>query len=234
MKKHVLISIFIFTLLASATVAEAFVPTEEYTTRNICGWNVLISPDLAAQPELDRKAMGMLELQLAQIEIVVPPEAVERLKTVKIWIQADEKSPAGACFHPSEQWLREHGVNPDKAGAVDIQNARGMLTEYDRQPMLVLHELAHAYHFHFLPDGFDNADVQRARTAALEAGRYKSVLSYWQQTEPAYASTNPQEYFAELTECYFGENDFYPFVKTEFREYDPDGFAMIEALWGVK
>jgi hypothetical protein len=28
----------------------------------------------------------------------------------------------------------------------------------------------------------------------------------------AYATTDPKEYFAEISEAYFGKNDFYPFT----------------------
>ena len=49
--------------------------------------------------------------------------------------------------------------------------------------------------------------------------------------ERAYGMNNPQEYFAELTEAYFGTNDFYPFVKPELAEHDAQGYAAIESLW---
>jgi hypothetical protein len=46
-----------------------------------------------------------------------------------------------------------------------------------------------------------------------------------------YALSNDREYFAELTESYFGKNDFEPFTRDELRAFDPDGYAMIEQLW---
>jgi Mlc titration factor MtfA (ptsG expression regulator) len=59
-------------------------------------------------------------------------------------------------------------------------------------------------------------------------------LRYSGEEEKAYAATNPMEYFAELSETYFGTNDFYPFVRAELRIHDPKAFAMVETLWGVK
>ena len=47
----------------------------------------------------------------------------------------------------------------------------------------------------------------------------------------AYALTNQMEYFSELTECFFGLNDFYPFNNQELREYDPAGYAMMQKVW---
>ena len=46
--------------------------------------------------------------------------------------------------------------------------------------------------------------------------------------------TNEKEYFAESTEAFFGTNDFYPFVRAELKEYDPDMFALLCEVWGVK
>jgi hypothetical protein len=40
------------------------------------------------------------------------------------------------------------------------------------------------------------------------------------------------EYF--LTSPYFGKNDFYPYVQSGLKEFDPAGFEMIENLWGVR
>jgi hypothetical protein len=44
--------------------------------------------------------------------------------------------------------------------------------------------------------------------------------------------TNPQEFFAEMTESYFGTNDFYPFVAGELRQVEPEVFALLKEIWG--
>ena len=48
----------------------------------------------------------------------------------------------------------------------------------------------------------------------------------------AYALNNEREYFAELTEAFFGRNDYYPFVATDLAEYDPQGYAVLRQVWG--
>ena len=48
----------------------------------------------------------------------------------------------------------------------------------------------------------------------------------------AYAKTNRAEYFAELTEAYFGKNDFYPFTRAELEKHDPVGFKLMKDAWG--
>ena len=37
---------------------------------------------------------------------------------------------------------------------------------------------------------------------------------------------------AEMTECYFGSNDFYPFVTGELKQAEPETFALLADIWG--
>ena len=43
-----------------------------------------------------------------------------------------------------------------------------------------------------------------------------------------------EEYFAELTEAYFGQNDWFPHNREELRNYDPRGYKMIEEVWSAE
>ena len=47
-----------------------------------------------------------------------------------------------------------------------------------------------------------------------------------------YGLTNQKEFFAEMTECYFGSNDFYPFVTGELMQAEPEIFALLAEIWG--
>ena len=47
-----------------------------------------------------------------------------------------------------------------------------------------------------------------------------------------YALTNAKEYFAELSEAYFGRNDFYPFTRKELEKHDPAGYRLMRETWG--
>jgi len=49
--------------------------------------------------------------------------------------------------------------------------------------------------------------------------------------QQAYAAQNHLEYFAELSCAYFVGCNYAPFNRAELKEYDPAGFALIEALW---
>ena len=243
MKRIVLLfELFCLTLLALTASARSeerkiyapYVPTSEYEARDVCGWTVYVAADLRANPELEKKSMRLITLQLTQIQVLIPEKALKEIQKTPIWIQEKDPTYTNMCFHVSREWLETHGVNPDKTNGIDIPNAQYYLNEYDRQPMALLHELAHSYHFKTVENGYNNEVILHAYKNAMENKLYDRVLNYYQQEGKAYSATNPMEYFAELTECYFGENDFYPFVKTEFRRHDPVGFAMIEQIWGVK
>lgn len=213
----------------------AFALTQQYESRVVEGWTVLVNRDfLAGQPELAERALTLLRSQLDQVVRRLPGEAVATLRGVKIWLEEAEPHHPCMAYHPDAGWLKAHGMNPEKARCVEIANARNFLKWTLDQPWMVLHELAHGYHHQALEAGFANSEVEAAYRRAMEAGSYRSVLRINGREEKAYAATNPMEYFAEGTEAFFGANDFYPFVRPELRKHDPDLCALLGKLWGSK
>lgn len=229
-------------LCASLAVASAqesgtsskpsFIPTSLYRTRRIQGWTVRVDPALlAARRDLGRPALELLNAKLLDIVRAVPPRALAELRKVPIWISVHDGHAPCAEYHPNRQWLADNGYNPDKAKCVEIGNAANFLMWSKDQPAMVLHELAHSYHDRVL--GFENAEVQAAYDAALRSGKYRAVLRIDGRIEKAYALTDAKEFFAECSEALFGTNDFYPFVRAELGQYDPDTYALLKRLWGV-
>ena len=96
-------------------------------------------------------------------------------------------------------------------------------------PMMILHELAHAYHHQVL--GFEHPRIKAAFDRAAQSGTYDAVLRGNGNTERAYAITNHKEYFAETSEALFGTNDFYPFNRIELARHDPGMHALLLDLW---
>ena len=94
---------------------------------------------------------------------------------------------------------------------------------------MVLHELSHAWHHQYL--GFGHTGIRTAFEDAMAAGLYDSVPYATGGSYEAYATTDHKEYFAELTEAWFWENDYYPFNRAELLEFDPVGAAVVEAAW---
>lgn len=226
-------------LLAGIATAEEAAPqydaTEAYQPRQVAGWTVLVNKSLLeSQPAVAEEAMTLLGQQLYLVQRHVPEEAVKKLQTVKIWVERAHPKHACMCYHPDAGWLRENGMNPDKAGGVEIANVKNFLRWTIQQPYMVLHEMAHAYHHQFLPAGYRNAEVREVYERAMEAKSYEKVLRINGRDDRHYATTNPMEYFAEASEAYFGTNDFYPYVRSELQRHDPAMHDLLGKLWRVK
>jgi hypothetical protein len=209
-------------------------PTEAYAAETIEGWTVLVNGSFRrGNEQLLTDTLALLRQQLYLIVRNLPPRAVDKLRQIKIWVEEAEPHHPCMCYHPDPGWLREHDMNPDKARSVELANARNFLTWTHNQPWMVFHELAHGYHDQFLADGFENAEVRAALERVARAKTYESVLHINGRRKRHYALTDPQEYFAESSEAYFGTNDFFPFVRSELKEVDPAGCSLLEALWGT-
>jgi hypothetical protein len=211
---------------ALSLASQDFTPTAEFQERRIEGWTVKVHRDVP--PE----ALRLLETRLQDIARLVPARAVEELRKVPIWIGGRDGKKSVAQYHPNRGWLEKNGYNPEKAKAVDLGPPETLVQETRRQPFLVLHELSHAYHDRVL--GFGHEAIRAAYEEAVRNGRYDSVLFWDGRRVKHYALTDPQEYFAEGTEAYFGTNDFYPFVRAELREHDPRLVEVLERVWGVR
>jgi hypothetical protein len=218
-------------LLLLAPGAFAFEPTESYKKREIQGFTVLVNPEVEKHPEEAKAAFAELDAQLKNVCAVVPEKPLAELKKVKFWVEWKAKKNGAAEFHTSRGWLKDNGYNPDKAGGVEINNLVNFTAWSKKtQPWMVLHELAHAYHFRVLGEKYE--PLQGAYKQAVERKLYDEVAFVTGGKKKAYAATNPAEYFAELSEAYFGKNDFAPFTRTELEKHDPVGFAMLKKAWG--
>ncbi len=201
-----------------------------YVSAELRGWTVIVNRGLlGAQPELTRRALGLLDARLAEIERTVYRLPLRRLQKVPIWIEGGVPGLRGVMYHWSADWLRERGYNPEKARSVEIVDLRDFIAWSQTQPWLVMHELAHAYHDRAL--GEHNEAILAAYENAKRSGLYTQVKYIDGSTRPAYALTNRMEYFAELTEAYLGVNDFFPFRRDELARHDPQGFALMEQVW---
>ncbi len=219
----------------SNTSATPFDSTDRYETREIQGWTIRINKTfLQNQPELSKNTIALLDHQLFQVVHKLPFRSVGKLRKVVIWVEESEPHHPCMAYHPDAGWLREHHMNPDKARCVEIANARNFISWTREQPWMVLHELAHAYHHQFLKGGFENVRIAGAFETAMTEKRYAAVLHYDGKTMPAYAETNPMEYFAESTEAFFGANDFYPFVRAELKTHDAAIDGLLVTLWETR
>ncbi|MCK0155931.1 hypothetical protein MWU65_01990 [Cellulophaga sp. F20128] len=235
MKQTTVILIVYFTLLSFQGNAQLTV--DGYTNYELSGFNVLVqNTALAAHADRAKEAIGLLEMKLIEIA-QLPMEAVkiDALKAVPIFM--DWNTTAGAAqYHPSKSWLVANGYIPEKAKGVEISNIENFINwTKQNQPYMVLHELAHAYQHRVLKN--NSTLITNAYKNAVSANLYTNILYHKGGGEQrvkasAYALTNEKEYFAELTEAYFGINDYFPFHKMELRKYDTIGFKAVVAIWG--
>lgn len=213
--------------------------SEKYEARMMEGWPVLISRQLLEkEPDVTAKAMVLLQKQLAEIHRVVPKEAVAKLQQVRLYFTPEYHNLApSAEYHPGAGWLAANKRDPDMAKNVEFSNARVFEEDVQRMPLLVLHELAHAYHDRFLPQGHSNPDIKAAYEKAKASGLYDRVERRDSKgntrMDKAYAMTNAAEYFAETTEAYFGTNDFFPYTNEELKKHDPFMHDLLGKIWGV-
>jgi hypothetical protein len=214
--------------------SESALTAQGYQTQKIEGWTVLVSEKLAKEtPEKTALAIELLQSQLADVKKVLPEKALEKLVNVPIWLspQYPGTNPGGA-YHPSKRWLVQNGRNPKLARCIEFTNVGIFKQEIKRMPVMVLHELAHAYHDQVL--GFDNSIVEREYQRAVKEGIYDSVFRpSSNRNERAYALTNAKEYFAETSEAFFGKNDFFPFTKDQLKQHDPHMHSILSKLWDI-
>ncbi len=219
--------------LALSLPADPPKPTS-HTTRDLEGWTVHVDDRLLKGDDepLGRRALKAMEAQLFAITLVLPEEKLKRLRRVPIWLDRTHGKLTPAQYHPSANWLADNGYDRALAKCVHVPDAKyfAEARHQREQPWAMLHELAHAYHDQVLD--FENKEVKDAWKKVVEGGRFKSVLHIDGKDRKHYALTNQMEFFAEMTEAYFGRNDFYPFNSGELRRAEPEVFDLLAKIWG--
>ena len=219
---------------AAATAAKVPALPTAHTKRNIEGWNIRMDDRLlkGEGAALGERALKLLTARLVAITIVVPEKSLAKLRAVTIELDLNYGGLLHVQYHPDVKWLKEHGYSAALAKCVHIPVAEDFLSPYEnhRMPWVALHELAHAYHDQVL--GFEDPRVLAAWKKFRDSGKYKSVLTSPGHQREHYGLSDQMEFFAEMTEAYFGSNDFYPFVTSELKQAEPETFALIAKIWG--
>jgi hypothetical protein len=215
---------------------DAFDPPASYVDQEIEGWKVHVHRRLLEGSDEERalgeQVRALLRVKLFDVAHVVREPMLADLQAVPIWLELDNtKYNPCCCYHPDVSWLKANGFLPDKAKGVEISHAKRFIEWSYDQPSMILHELAHAYHDRVF--GYDDARIAAAHKRAVEEKKYERVLRISGKEDRHYALNNPMEFFAEATEAYLGTNDFYPFVRAELKEHDPETYRLMELIWGA-
>jgi hypothetical protein len=204
------------------------------TEQNLAGWTVRIDDRLLTEPNaaLGQRTLKLLEARLTDVANVVKADRLAELRKVPIVLDLTHGKLKPAQYHPSADWLTGNGYTADLAKCVHIPDAIRFVEPRHQfiQPWCVLHELAHAYHDRVL--SFDEPRIRAVWDKYVAGGHGDSVLYTGGKPKRHYALTNHKEFFAEMTESYFGMNDFYPFTHPELREAEPETFALLAEIWG--
>ena len=197
------------------------------------GWTIEFDPALKApdQHKFLQDVKKAMANHLQRIIYILPPEKTEALRKLIIRVDLEHKLTS-MQYHPSKKWLTANGHDPSLEKRVHVPRARSLLARstWAKHPYVILHELAHAYHDQVL--SFDHPEVLKAYNRSEKDGLYERVLLFRGGKTRHYARTNHKEFFAEMTESYLGVNDFYPFVRGELKEHDPETFALMAKIWG--
>lgn len=204
-----------------------------FSTQIIEGWPVRVSDQLMRdRTEKTTKAIELLTGQLKAIVDLVPANPLSQIRRVPIWLSPEyEGVRPTAEYHPGQGWLQRVGRHPDLAECVELTNINILEKECKRMPMMILHELAHAYHHQVL--GFDHVGIKANYERAVASGSYKSVERNNGTTERAYGMNNRREYFAESSAAFFGTNDFFPFNREQLKKHDPQMEKLLGKLWAT-
>lgn len=204
-----------------------------HTERRIEGWTVRVDDRLLAPPEdgTGQVALRFLEGRLFDLQAVVPPEPLARLRAVPLVLDLSHGGLRSAQYHPSAGWLEAHGYDPRLARCVHLPRAAELPTPRNirEQPWVVLHELAHAFHDQVL--GFDEPRIIEAFDRFKQSGHGESALRFDGARVRHYGLTDAKEFFAEMTEAFFGSNDFFPFNRAELLTAEPEIHALLETVW---
>lgn len=108
---------------------------------------------------------------------------------------------------------------------------------------VLLHELSHAFHNKFCPNGFDCAEIEQLFRTAMKANIYHKVHVHGSQGKDGrlckhYACTNSMEFWAELSVAYHWKldgvteyNKWYPFNNSQLHFHDPETWAVLDKYW---
>jgi hypothetical protein len=203
------------------------------TARDIEGWKVLVDDRLLAAPHdaVGARALKFLDAKLVEIKAVVPAARVKELQSIAIVLDLNCGKLGAMQYHPDAGWLKSNGYSTELAKCVHLPRAADLPTRrnINEQPWVILHELAHGYHDQML--GFDEPRILAAYEEFKKSGRGERTLLFDGRRVKHYALTDHKEFFAEMTESYFGVNDFFPFNRAELKGAEPRLFELLSQIW---
>ncbi|MCX6927379.1 MAG: hypothetical protein NT154_29865, partial [Verrucomicrobia bacterium] len=168
-------------LLVAARVGEESEPAKpsSHTTRKIEGWDVRVDDRLLepANAAVLARALKFMESRLFDIKVLVAPDILAKLQSVTIVLDLTHGKLRSMQYHPDADWLQANGYSTDLVKCVHIPEVADLVTarNINQQPMVLLHELAHAYHDQVL--GFEEPRILKAYEDYKKSGHGEQALA---------------------------------------------------------
>jgi len=180
-------------------------------------------------PEQLQQAIAKLEKAVSKALSVFPQPIQDEFEQVRYFFFSGDESRTGGRL--GGQWYFRKGNNTSERfdNSIVIRSVDDYLNLYtdERAAQTALHELSHAYYYYHRKHIY--RDLKAAFENAREQKLYHNVkMKNGFEVPQAYAATDPREYFAELAKIYHLNNYYYPFNREDLRNYDPQGYQMIE------
>ena len=199
----------------------------DYQRRNVGSFPVYVAPEFSFDRALLERCLQVLESNVKQLEEVLPPAALEELSGIPIWLEYERDQSFTGVYFQTEEWLSLYGFTSAKAKSIQFTSSIADMVGSKRNPLM--HELAHAYHDLVLSPFY--APIWSVYHSAGLSGRYNAVRDSSGHFARAYAMTNHMEFFAELSEAYFTQSDFFPHTREDLRKFDPTSYWAISDAW---
>jgi len=214
-------------------------PARGYAQAAIDGRPIWVESELHEKdPALEKAALARLAENLRLIEESLPAAAAGALKSLPVFLMYGPEASgggknSGAAYHRRSAPDRDPSLDPRWRDCIVVYSARNYMQQDDLwAKKLLAHELAHAWHLTHFPER--QADLMAAYRGAMAKGLYDDVAYRDGSSRKGYAAQNHVEYFGELSAIYFVGGNYFPFDRARLKEYDPEGYAVVEKLWGVQ
>lgn len=211
----------------------AGLPQSQASTIEVEGFSLLL-PQASSK---DLECIKILSTQIRRAISVIPDRPEQLIRNARIRFIVEKDSPVSdraAIWVPpveiAEVKIKDH---QKYSNSIVIPNCDRFAQWTSTQKSLVLHEMAHVYLVQLLVrKRFDEVEsLEKAYLKAKTSGKYERVQHVSGNPVQAYAITSMQEYFAEGTEAFLADNDYYPFKRSELKQFDPDLYSILSKLW---
>lgn len=235
-------------LKIGSPIIEIPVITKEYDRCVINGFQVFYERNLFHQQCVDSELRAILESDLCEMEHMLSDAHLELMQSVSIWLNVSQSvghpdavnRGYGLAFHHDPEWMKKNGVDLRKCGHIEVYSVADYMKWRECQPLVLFHEFVHFFHYHI---GREREDIQRAYSMAMDRHLYDSVqhiagkdevtkkeIVVWRR---GYAASNCYEYFAQMSEAYFGQCNYYPFHREQLKRHDEGAYRLCTKLWSL-